>query len=247
MHNSPQKNPSTPGAGQLSRIKKEKKEFPFALFALIFVLVMIVLVNAACTPVAARQSSPGPVKSGDILFSDDFSDPPSGWGIWARDGALVEYANNGLRILVNEPQYDFWSVAGLNFEDVQIEVDAAKIGGPDDNDFGIICRYQDKDNFYMLVVSNDGYYGIAKMSSGQYSMIGPQQLQYTGSAIASGQQRNHLRADCVGSQLSLYANGHKLMETEDEDFRSGDVGVIAGAYDVQGVDISFDNFVVKKP
>ncbi len=32
----------------------------------------------------------------------------------------------------------------------------------------------------MLVASSDGYYGIAKMRNGQYSMIGGQQLQYSG-------------------------------------------------------------------
>lgn len=37
------------------------------------------------------------------------------------------------------------------------------------------------------------------------------------------------------------------MEAEDEDFRAGDVGVVTGTYNVQGVDILFDNFVVKKP
>jgi hypothetical protein len=247
MHNSSQATIFNPETGRRGELKEGKKRFPFALLALIFVLVMILLVNVSCTPVSNSQAAAGLAKSGDILFADDFSDPPSGWGIWSRDGATVEYYNHGLRILVNEPQYDFWSVAGLNFEDALIEVDATRTNGPEDNDFGIVCRYQDKDNFYMLVASNDGYYGIAKMRNGQYSMIGSQQLQYNSGVIAGGQARNHLRADCVGSKLRLYVNGQELMEAEDADFRAGDVGVIAGAYDVQGVDIFFDNFVVKKP
>ncbi len=68
-----------------------------------------------------------------------------------------------------------------------------------------------------------------------------------GSLIASGQAINHLRADCVGSKLRLYVNGQMLMEAEDDAFRNGDVGVIAGAYHLPGVDILFDNFEVKKP
>jgi hypothetical protein len=224
-----------------------KQAYSFPLLALIFAALMILLVNVGCTAISARGAASDVTSPGDTLFFDDFSDPPSGWGIWNRDGASVDYYEDGLRIQVNEPQYDFWSVAGLHFEDAIIEVDATTLGGPEDNDFGIICRYQDKDNFYMLVVSSDGYYGIAKMQSGQHSMIGAQQLQYNRSAIAGGQAKNHLRADCVGSKLRLYANGQKLMEAVDKDFSAGDVGVITGTYNVQGVDILFDNFVVKKP
>lgn len=98
----------------------------------------------------------------------------------------------------------------------------------------------------MLVISSDGYYGIAKMKDGQYSMINPEQLQYS-PAIAQGQAANHLQVSCVGSVLTLSVNGQKLIEALDTDFTSGDVGLLAGAYDVPGVDILFDNFVVKKP
>jgi hypothetical protein len=212
-----------------------------------FVLLMLLLFNVSCSPLSAGQASANPVESGAVLYSDDFSDPPSGWGVWSRGGAKVEYHGEGLRIQVNESQYDFWSVAGKNFKDVQVEVDATRLDGPDDNDYGILCRYMDKDNFYMLVVTSDGYYGIAKMKNGQYSMIGSDQLQYTGSAIHDGKTSNHLRADCVGSILRLYANGQILMEAHDTDFASGDVGLLAGAYDAAGVDLLFDNFVVKKP
>lgn len=212
----------------------------------ILTLVTLGLLSTGCFPLTSEQSGEDTLPSGSTLFSDDFSNPPSGWGIWSRDGASVDYHNGGLRILVNEAQYDFWSVAGQRFTDAVIEVEATKIAGPDDNDFGVVCRYQDKDNFYMLVASNDGYYGIARVKNGEYSMIGADQLQYS-SAIAQGQATNSLRAACVGSTFSLSINDVKLMEATDSSFTSGDVGVLAGAYDTQGVDILFDNFIVKKP
>jgi hypothetical protein len=206
--------------------------------------VAVLLALAACS--GALEHREAALASGEILFSDDFSKTPSGWGTWSRGGASVAYASGGLRVLVEQAQFDFWSVAGQRFENVNIEVDATKIGGPDDNDFGVVCRYKNKDNFYMLVASSDGYYGIAKMRDGQYGMIGADQMQYS-SAILQGQATNHLRAVCAGEVLRLYANGQLLMETTDSDIRSGDVGVIAGAYNTAGVDILFDNFVVKAP
>ena len=58
---------------------------------------------------------------------------------------------------------------------------------------------------------------------------------------------NTIRADCVGSSLSLYVNGEKLDEVQDTEFGSGDVGLMAGSFDTPGTDIHFDNFVVTKP
>jgi hypothetical protein len=212
----------------------------------LFAFAIIVLLNHACAPLIHPETVKTNSEQGNTLFADDFSDPPSGWGIWNRDGGMVEYLDGGLHFQVEDDYFDFWSVAGKSFSDVQIEVDVLKRGGPDDNDFGIVCRYLNKDNFYMLVASSDGYYGIAKMKEGQYSMIGMDQLQYS-DAILPGRVINHLRADCVGETLRLYANGLKLMEAHDSDFRSGDVGLVAGAYQETGVDILFDQFEVKIP
>ncbi len=215
-------------------------------FPLLATALVLLVVSQSCSTAGAPGKTAQEQTQGSILFSDDFSDPPSGWGIWDRDGGVVEYFDGGLRILVEDDYFDFWSVAGKSFGDVQIEVDAVKRSGPDDNDFGIICRYQNRDNFYMLVASNDGYYGIVKLKNGQYGMIGSSQLQYS-DALLSGQVVNHLRADCVGDTLTLYANGQILMEAQDPDFREGDVGLVAGAYKEKGVDILFDTFVVKIP
>lgn len=213
---------------------------------LLFLVIVLLLIQPGCLSSIGAGVVDQTSETGSILFADDFSNPPSGWGTWNRGGALVEYSDGGLRILVNDTHYDFWSVAGQNFSDVMIEVDATLVAGSVDNDYGIICRYQDKDNFYMLVISSDGYYGAAKLKNGQYSMIGSDQLQYS-SAIVHGQSSNHLQADCIGKTLRLFANGQKLMEISDSDFEAGDVGLIAGSYTVKGVDVLFDNFVVREP
>jgi hypothetical protein len=227
--------------------QEQGKEQHMLFPAMLFVAVMLLLLmSTGCAPIDIESEGVEAEVVGSVLFQDDFSNPPTGWGTWNRDGASVEYHNGGLRILINQTQFDLWSVAGQKFEDAVIEVDAMPIGGPDDNDFGLVCRYQDKDNFYMLVISSDGYYGIARMKAGQYSMIGVEQLQYS-DAILKGEVTNHLRADCIGSTLTLYVNGKKLIEAQDQNFAGGDVGVLAGAYNTQGVDILFDNFVVKKP
>ena len=120
------------------------------------------------------------IKPGDILFYDDFSDTDSDWDIWFEDsGSMINYQNSGLRFVINETQYDYWSTPGNNYSDVRIEVEAIKLDGPDDNNFGLICRFKDSGNFYAFLVSSNGYYGIVKVLDHQYVLIGDSQMQYS--------------------------------------------------------------------
>lgn len=224
-----------------------KKEPWSKIGGLIVVLWLSILAIYGCgdiAPIRSTATTENGIKS--VVFYDDFSHVPSGWGIWENEKALVTYEDGGLRFLVNQPNYDFWSVAGRRFENIEIEVDVNRRSGPEDNDFGLICRYQDARNFYMFLVSSDGYYGIAKLKDDVHSLIGSEQLQYS-NRIPLQQREMRLRADCVGDRLSLYVDGFLLMEARDTDFTSGDVGLLAGAYATPGVDILFDNFEVRLP
>lgn len=205
---------------------------------------------SACTPSPRQTPAAFPFGTTEpVLFQEDFANPPSGWGTWSKGGASVQYDRGGLRIQVMQGQFDAWSVAGRKFADAQIEVDATRLAGPTDNDYGIICRYVDQANFYMLIVSSDGYYGIARLQDGDYRMIGADSLQYS-ETLAQQTAKNtplHLHADCIGRTLRLSVNDQALLEVQDDTFTSGDVGVLAGTYSGKDVDILFDNFVVKKP
>ncbi len=184
--------------------------------------------------------------SSSVLFFDDFSDPSSGWDrVNVKDG-VSDYSSGHYRILVNTAKSDVWANPGLKFSDVRVDVYAEKVKGDDDNDFGVICRYQDNENFYFFVISSDGYYGIGKVVNGEQSSIGLDSMSPS-PYIFKGSTTNHIRADCVGSQLSLYVNTYLLGEYEDTQFTSGDVGLLAGTFDKPGVEIYFDDFRVSQP
>ena len=65
--------------------------------------------------------------------------------------------------------------------------------------------------------------------------------------IKTGIAINHLRADCNGNTLTLYANGFQFAQVQDPNLKHGDVGLLAGTFSHPGVDVIFDNFVVMKP
>jgi hypothetical protein len=207
----------------------------------------LMIALSACSLESLDQNASAAVQSGNILFKDDFSDPSSGWETWNEpSGSMVAYQNGGLRIYIAEKQYDFWSRPGKRVSDVRLEVDAIKLGGPDDNDFGLICRYQDRDNFYAFLASSDGYAGILKVKEGKYMVIGGPQMTFSES-IRRGAAQNQLRAECSGLNLTFYVNGQKVLEAMDGDFKTGEIGLIAGTGETAGVDLYFDNFKALKP
>jgi hypothetical protein len=181
-----------------------------------------------------------------VLFQDDFSDTSSGWDRVNVSEGVTDYVDDKYRIFVNTTSTDVWANPGLNFTDVIVEVDATKVAGPDDNDFGLICRYEDVDNFYQFIVSSDGFYGIAKVVDGTQELIGETDL-LPSDAIKTGNVTNRIQAQCIGRKLTLSVNGEQIASFDDAAFTSGDVGLFAGTFSVAGTDVHFDNFVVKKP
>jgi hypothetical protein len=185
--------------------------------------------------------------SNNVLLSDDFSSASNKWDKVSDKNMTTDYYNKGYRILVNTPNYDAWANPDdLKFTDVKIEVDATKNGGPDTNDFGIICRYTGLEGYYYGVISSDGYYGIYKKTAQGGTQLGQGGEQFS-NKILTGAATNHIRFDCVGTTLTLYVNGIKLDQRTDQTYTKGNVGLIAGTYTEAGTDILFDNFFVYKP
>jgi hypothetical protein len=216
-------------------------EISMKFFRPVVIILILASASLACfsTP---TQSSPS-----SILFSDDFSTTDKKWDQVTNSNATTDYYNNAYRITVNDTNSDAWANPGdESFTDIQIEVDATKNGGPDDNDIGIICRYTDAAQFYYGIISSDGYYGIMKMTDTGGTPIGNDSMLES-DKILQGDATNHIRFDCNGSTLTLYVNGTQIDQQTDTDLTTGNVGLIAGTFDTAGTDILFDNFVVNKP
>ncbi len=221
-----------------------KRVFPF-----VFLLALLTL--AACQvslkPTAAPAAPAAAAPNLQVLFQDDFSNPKSGWDTMKEKDATIAYEDGRYHIWLNYPHTTIWANPNLHFGDVRVEVDAVKVGGPDNNQFGVICRYQDADNFYFLIVSSDGYYGIGKNANGKQTLLTNGGDMAFSAAVPKGHAAVHLRADCVGDNLALFVNGQPLATVKDDAFSDGDVGLIVGTFEEPGADLLFDNFAVYKP
>jgi hypothetical protein len=206
-------------------------------------LLLALLLTLGCETEPFLSSPPA---SGEVLFQDDFSVRSPAWTRIADEGGVMDYSGEIFRILVRAPYRDYWTTPSLNFGDVQVDVDALKYAGADENRIGLICRYVDGEHFYFFVISSDGYYGIGKTEGEKHFWLGQEEMQRS-EAIHAGGQINHLRAVCRGSALMFYVNDSPVALATDSSYAQGDVGMLAGSFDEGGVDILFDNFVVTQP
>lgn len=222
---------------------------PVWLLALLAVLVPAL---SACS-VADRIFNPTDPCTDDLFaFADAFDEPGAcGWTVYQGAGAASEIEDGVLRLTVGSNGQLAWANTGRSFGDVVINVDAAPVSGPADNAYGIVCRYLNPQNFYVFVISSDGFYAVGKYSDASPEieyLTGEAPLHYVPSdAINTGLSGNQIEARCVADQLSLFANGELLVVVEDGTHRAGDIGVAAGSFDMGTVVVEFDNFTVQTP
>ena len=202
---------------------------------------------AACS---IGSAEPDACTESGVLFSDKFDGSQDcGWALYNRGGTVVMVEDETLRLSTSQPGQIWWTNPGRQFDDVIITVDAQQVEGPNDNAFGVICRYQNEENFYLFLISSDGYYMIGKYQTGN------SQIQYlTGDGefmvsdlINQGTSINQIRASCIGNQLTLSVNGIQVDTVTDPTFVTGDVGVGASTFEPGTAVIAFDDFRVLAP
>ncbi|HAF62442.1 MAG TPA: hypothetical protein DCK95_08960 [Anaerolineaceae bacterium] len=189
------------------------------------------------------DNNPQPVGT---IFFDDFSLNTSGWDRLETDLGGTDYMNGGYHILIEEPNTDYFSTLYRTYENISLQVDALRVEGPTDNNYGLICRFQDEKNFYAGMISSDGYYGLFKIENGQYTVLGHENMLLSDVLSQIGVVHT-LKLDCYQDFLFLYVDGNLLDVQQDQTFTSGDVGLIAGSFEKAGVHIQFDNFYLIDP
>jgi hypothetical protein len=128
-----------------------------------------------------------------------------------------------------------------------VDVVAGAAAGPQENEMGVMCRYQDIDNFVYGSVGSDGFYAIIEVADNKTTILtGDGQFQQS-DVIPVGSETYAIRFACEGDRYTLSVNGQEIDSAHSSTFSSGDVGLLAGAFDQGGVEIHFDDFNVTAP
>ncbi len=203
--------------------------------------------SVTITPAQSPTPTETPTEVLQALYEDDFS-TPGRWYTAEEDRYGFEYLDGAYRIYNNILNAAIWSIQAWEYTDVRVEVDAKHQGGPEDGYFGVVCRFHDDGaNYYALVISMDGTYGILRMKENKVFFLATGEDQQEVIRRGDG-EANRIAGVCSGDTLTLIVNGEEVLQVEDDDFRSGNVGLVAGnRMTAEGIDIVFDNFAIFMP
>jgi hypothetical protein len=180
---------------------------------------------------------------GKVLLVDDFSDPQSGWQIFDDSDGWGQFSNDQYRIQVKRENTELYSLHKANYGDVILQLKTGVVSPTGYGDRGVICRYKNKDSYYLLAISEDGYYGIFKREKERMVAL----LDWQFSEQVPRYAPATLTVACVGDGLTLAVNGVVLGQAVDESYVNGWVGLSAGTWDTPGFVAFFDDLEIRKP
>jgi hypothetical protein len=177
-------------------------------------------------------------------WEDNFANPGSGWDSGADADAEWGYHGGEYRIAVQATELVAWGnpSAHHDWADLVVIVEARRVEGPLDNQYGVMVRYLDRANFCLFAVSSDGMYSVQRLRNDEWEdMVG-----WTPSdAVRQGGATNVLRVECHGVHIRFFVNDQLLTTVEEDMFYSGSIGLAAGSFGDGGVVVHFDNLLVR--
>jgi hypothetical protein len=214
----------------------------------LLILLLLLLIAACSSPDAAASPTAMPTGAPTTApLIDNFDPPNPAWArfetaestVYAQAGELF-LEDRGKGVAVYAP------LAGKVYTDTIVTVQVRHVQGTVNNWMGVICRQQDKDNYYLLAISADGFYLILLVEDGVPTpLAGPE----TSDVIRTGKARNDLGVRCVGDALSLWVNNERLFTYLDTTLReAGGVALFADAVERGETSVTaFDNFRLTQP
>ncbi len=171
------------------------------------------------------------------VFTDDFSDPASGWEVADEEIYKLAYVEGEYQILVKPEGYIVWSMQDFGVYDYQVEVNVRPVkhlnGGT-----GIVFSMNDY-GFYYFEIS-DGWYGLWRVSWEPWEWT--TLIDWTtSSAIKTGFTTNRLKVVRIQGLIELYINGTRLASLNDVTYTGSWVGLASEGW-ADKYDTRYDNF-----
>lgn len=189
-----------------------------------------------------------PTPTPTVLFSDDFSDPSSGWSTFSDSDGSAFYQGGWLHVKNNKySEVSTYSYANQYFTDFIVEVEMKLVDGADVNWQTVTCRMDDWGNGYSFGIGADGMYIAAKIVDYLPSTYFRDPTSSIHVLKGKG-VTNLVHIECIGSTLSFSVNGHLLGQFTDYTYTGGDILLGADSASWSAfTEVAFDNIVVTAP
>lgn len=208
-------------------------------------LLLLLLLSTLVLPtVPALAQGKGPSvdqwRSGQPAVSETFERENDKWKLGSDDDVVRELRDGALYMNVITENFIGWTAYEGTFKDFYLEVDATHLAGPVDNIMGVLFRMQDSDNFYMAMLSSDGYAALGKWTIDGVEWL--HEWEQT-NVVARGEAvENQIGLLAAGSDIVFFVNDEEVSRVRDTAFASGQIALLAGTNKEEGnLEVSFDN------
>ena len=197
-------------------------------------------------PTPSKTSTPAPKSA--RFFTDDFSDPDSGWPVFDKGWSKAEYGDGQYHLIVNRHDYfDVW-YPDHYYTDFILDVDISIVSGEGSwgGTGGVILGGDGDERCTFVVTRLDQEYSLDCLdhSAEKWVRVGNVRLHPAlNPPDLRGITTNHLSIHMKRRSIAIYANGYLLLQGELQSYSGGLIGFQAkpGGQDVH---VSFDNFQV---
>jgi serine/threonine-protein kinase len=209
-------------------------------------LAVLVVCGLCAAVVFGASLFGGETSSATVLYSDSFSSAGE-WGTGSSEISDKQVEDGQFLIRVKQSGYVSWTVPGQSLEAVRVEA-TVRNSGTEEAAFGVMCNFQDNDNFYMGGITADGYYAVVRKLNGDYTALtDTTNNQWQPSdLVPTGVEMYKLALECHDGFLRLYVNDTQIAEVQDYNFSSGDIGLFVQTFDAAPAEVRFDDLRVTK-
>lgn len=194
-----------------------------------------------CTQSSAQTSYTDSL-TGDLLYSDDFSDPASGWSRTVTEGYRMDYIDGMYHIYVNTSHTvrNAKVPARIEFSDFVLETVAYVVDVPEYGEFGLNLRRDvESDDYYRLVLNTNHEFAFFKHKNGEWTDLIP----WTRSdAVALDE--NKIKVVASGEDFTIYINDRWVGSCKDGSIRSGVIDILGETQDAPQVHVAFDDLKI---
>lgn len=191
----------------------------------------------------AASATPGP----KTLYRDGFSDENSGWETGSDDTSTVAYTGGQYAFTITKDKWLTWgNLRGKKFGGAKIEVDVINKSSTDEPTFGVMCNYQDEQNYYYAGMASDGYYAIIRTQGNTDTFLtDPANGEWLQSdKIKTGAASYRLSVQCAQGRIALDIDGAEIASVKDDTFTDGQIGLFVLTFATPEADVRFDNLQV---
>lgn len=187
----------------------------------------------------------------EAYFSDDFSTDQYDWANIEDDIQSWGIEDEHYALHLFEAEYSAWAYLPIEFTPTSIGFDAAVQQGYDQGAYGVICYYQDEDNYHFIAI--DPFYkkySIGYVQNGEYEMLLEDMWMSSQTLNDSPYEVNSVLVVCDPDMITLFMNGELEAQATLTQTTAGSTAVFGETWEdtpSDGFKVLFDNLYAFKP